>query len=227
MKKIRPDERIRAAAAFVRDGAVFADIGTDHGYLPLFLSKCGRISRAICTDINEHPLANARAHIGDGGGCPFVFVHTPGLDGLSDMGITDIAICGMGGELIVQILDAAPFVRDPDIRLILQPMTKQELVRTYLAQHGFCLRQEAYSLAESKYYVTFCAHYDGISRSITPQEALLGMADQQEKTPAFLGYLEGKRRALQTAVLGKVRGGIDAAEERMLIRALETYTKEG
>ena len=57
------DGRLSSVAKFVRWGARFADVGTDHAYLPLFLLKEGIIDRAVCSDINEGPLANAREQL--------------------------------------------------------------------------------------------------------------------------------------------------------------------
>ena len=102
------DKRLLSCADYVRAGAVFADIGTDHGYLPLFLLRSGRIERAYLSDVNEGPLSSARANAASEGlldRCEFTLAD--GAAALSGKGITDYAICGMGGELIASIIDAA------------------------------------------------------------------------------------------------------------------------
>ena len=60
MKQPGIDARLASLAELVRQDAVFADVGTDHAYLPLFLLSEGRISRAACSDINALPLEKAR-----------------------------------------------------------------------------------------------------------------------------------------------------------------------
>ncbi|MBQ1260558.1 MAG: SAM-dependent methyltransferase [Clostridia bacterium] len=62
MREITLGNRLLSVARLVRQGAVFADVGTDHAYLPLYLFERGAIDRAICSDINEGPLENARAN---------------------------------------------------------------------------------------------------------------------------------------------------------------------
>ena len=94
MTALRQGARLRAAADFVRQDAVFADIGTDHAYLPLFLLSEGRIRHAVCADIAEGPLTAARLHAA---GTPHLgkmeFVLTDGLDGYAiDSGVTKIRI---------------------------------------------------------------------------------------------------------------------------------------
>ena len=90
--------RLLSAAELTRQDATFADIGTDHAYLPLFLLDEGRIKYAYCCDINEGPLDSARRNAEERGRldkCEFIL--TDGAAVLSGKGITDYAICGMGG----------------------------------------------------------------------------------------------------------------------------------
>ena len=223
MTYLRQGARLRAAADFVRQDAVFADIGTDHAYLPLFLLEEGRIRRAVCADIAEGPLAAARAHAQDTPYASRMSFHLGnGLDGLAEQGLTDIAICGMGGELIADILSRAPFVRDGAVRLILQPMTRQELLRRYLASHGFAITEERYAVDASRPYVTFCVHFSGECRTIGAEEAVLGASPERHLgEAAFALYVERHLAALTRAVRGKEQGGQACDEERAMLRALQ------
>ena len=154
MRSVTLDGRLNSVGKFVRQGAEFADIGTDHAYLPIYLLKCGRISSAVASDINEGPLASARANAEEMGVSEKIrFVLTDGARGLEDMGITDVAIAGMGGELIADIIENSPFLRDEKIRLILQPMSKQGHLRRYLSERGFDIVAEDYSSSAGKFYV--------------------------------------------------------------------------
>ncbi|MBR4835801.1 MAG: SAM-dependent methyltransferase, partial [Clostridia bacterium] len=117
--------RLASAAELVRQNAIFADIGTDHAYLPLFLLESGRISFAYCSDINEGPLASARKNAEERGMVDKMdFILTDGATVLRDREITDYAICGMGGELIADIIHRAPHLYDGGVNLILQPMSR-------------------------------------------------------------------------------------------------------
>ena len=151
-----PDKRLCAAAKLVRQGAVFADIGTDHALLPVFLCKTGRVSRAVAADINVGPLAAARAQVEAEGVSHLIkLVLTDGLRGLEEEGLSDIAICGMGGELIARIIEASPYVKKAGIRLILQPMTCITELREYLS-HGFNIIDESIVCEDGKIYQIIC-----------------------------------------------------------------------
>ena len=197
--KVTSDGRLLAAASFVRDGAVFADIGTDHAYLPLYLLAHGRILRAVAADIGEGPLSRAHANIvASGEGARVRTVLTDGLHGLEGEGLSDIAICGMGGELIVKILSEAPFVRDSSVRLILQPMTREATLRRYLAENGFAILDERPCRAAGRVYTCLCAEYDGRRRTLSAAQAEVGCPScrTEEEREAFCELLDRKIRVL-------------------------------
>ncbi len=224
MKNAALDARLRAVAGLVRQGAVLADIGTDHAFLPLFLLETGKIRRAVCTDINEGPLAKARENVGAAGKTDLCdFLLTDGADALAGYPeVTDVAVCGMGGELIAGIVSRAKNLRNPALSLILQPMTHPEVLRKTLASCGFSVEKETYAVAAKKCYVILLAHYEGTPRVISRAEAALGT---QVTAPPFskekIAYFRAKRSALERALRGKTRGGEDTAYERELLNILD------
>jgi tRNA (adenine22-N1)-methyltransferase len=223
MKATLSDGRLLAAASFVREGAVLADIGTDHAYLPLHLLQAGRITHAIAADIGEGPLSRARAHIAEAGMSEQIeTVLTNGLQGLEDRALTDIAICGMGGELIVDILSRAAFVRDGSIRLILQPMTRAATLRRYLAKEGFAILAERPCRAAGRVYSCLCACYDGVTRTLSPVEAELGCptCESEEERACFAEMLERKADALRERIAARATAAITSEEDEALLASL-------
>ena len=217
--------RLLSAAELVRQNATLADIGTDHAYLPLFLLDAGRIDYAYCCDINEGPLNSARHNAEECGLANSIsFLLTDGAAALDGKGITDYAICGMGGELIADIINRAPHLKDAEINLILQPMTRQEKLRCYLAASGFRIITESYTLDAGKYYACLLVSYDGIRRDISPLESVVGVADS-----AYIGrdsrieYLRAKLSSLIRARGGKADAGVEHSEDDLLIAELSNF----
>ena len=222
MKDFALDGRLLSVAELVRQGAEFADIGTDHAYLPLALLREGRIFRAVCSDINDGPLESARKNALEAGFYDNIrFYLTDGAAALSGEGITDMAICGMGGELIADIIDRAPYLKSSDIHLILQPMSKQAHLRAYLAREGYKILCESYSYSQGKYYVTLLSCYTGAPYELTEVECELGfLASRGAKTECERGFLLEKQRAFMRALDGKRRGNLPHGIEISVLEAI-------
>ena len=217
------DARLLSVAALVRRGARFADVGTDHAYLPLYLLEEGMISSAVAADIAEGPLASARANVlAAGREREVTLMLTNGLAGMDDLGLTDIAICGMGGELIVDILMAAPFVKNADIRLLLQPMSRAEVLRAYLASEGFAVEEERYAIAAGRSYLCLAVSYTGTPYEVDPVCAVLGERSLRisEDAEAYSAYLDAREREALCRLRGKNSGGISTAAEDALLAAI-------
>jgi tRNA A22 N-methylase len=217
------DPRLRLAASMVREGARFADVGTDHAYLPLYLLSIGRIASAVAADVAEGPLARARDNVRAAGREGDVtLMLTDGLQVMDKLGLTDIAICGMGGELIASILEAAPFVRDPAIRLILQPMTRVDALRTYLAAHGFAVFAERYTVASGRVYTCLGVAFGAAPRTLTAIEAALGdpAVRSSDDKDALRILLDMRAREAEARIRGRRDGGLTAEADEALLLAI-------
>lgn len=211
--------RLRAAAELVRKGSSVADIGTDHAYLPIFLVEQGIADRAIACDINEGPLERAEANVKAAGLNDRIALRlTDGLQGIEDFSPDDILICGMGGELIIRILSAAPFIRTNDIQLVLQPMTSTDKLRIWLCESGFEIVKELLAGEEDRVYELICARYAGKPALLTQAQAIVGFAEYGE---LYCRSLHIKLARLQKQIDGFEVSGRDASELRKLRSELE------
>ena len=124
-------------------GARLADVGTDHAYLPAALILEGKIPWAVAADLRRGPLDRARATVRTYGLSGRVaFRLCDGLTGVKPDEVDAVAIAGMGGETIAAILSAAPWVRERDVPLILQPMSSMPDLRAWLRGNGFRIGTE-------------------------------------------------------------------------------------
>ena len=216
------DLRLLSVAELVRQGAVLADIGTDHAHLPIFLLEKGRIERAVCSDINKGPLSSAENNAKAAGVSERIkFVLTDGAAALFGLGVTDYAICGMGGELIADIIDRAEHLRDGSLRLILQPMTKQAHLRRYLYNNGFEIECESYSTEGERHYVAMLVKYTGHSREITQIEAEIGTNYMNYANKSSqISYLKGKNKAYKKTIDGKKTSGGSFDDEAAVLSGI-------
>lgn len=143
MKRLELTSRLRLLADWVRPGARLADVGTDHAYLPVWLTLHGRVVHAIASDLREKPLERARETGRTYGAEGIDFRLGGGLAPIGPEEADTIVIAGMGGENIVSILEAAPWTADGNHTLLLQPMTHAESLRRFLMDRGYRVRREA------------------------------------------------------------------------------------
>lgn len=215
-------ERLELVSQLVRDGAVLADVGTDHAYLPIALLESGKIYAAVCSDINEGPLDKARENARGAGVYEKIrFFLTDGARELKDLGVTDYAICGMGGELIASIIENAPHLRDEKINLVLQPMSRHEALRSYLWDSGFEILHESYPAEDGKQYVCMRVRFIGGVTEYSECDAYIGIhAMQNPSQKGAFAYICEKREALLSVIRGKSLGGADASRERAILNEL-------
>lgn len=146
-------KRMQGVANLMTPGLTMADIGTDHGYIPIYMVTEKNCPHAIAMDVNQGPLERAREHITQYGLEAYIETRlSDGLSGLSEGEVRSILIAGMGGGLICRILEEG-FEKQKGIEeLILQPQSEIEEVRKFLRMRGLCIVQEDMILEDGKYY---------------------------------------------------------------------------
>lgn len=173
--RLQLQPRLQCIASLVPKGARLADVGTDHGYLPVYLLQEGAISHAIASDINALPLDHARATAAEYGMTEKLdFRLCPGLAKIKPEECDAVAVTGMGGETILGILAAAPWTHDGAHTLILQPQTKIGLLRRWLCGHGYRFLEEKLVHDKEQLYVVFRVT-GGQGQELSEADALTGL----------------------------------------------------
>lgn len=142
MRQLQLQPRLQLLASLIPEGSRLADVGTDHGYVPVYLLQRGLIRGAIASDIGAEPLQHAKNTAAEYEVEGIDFRLCPGLDAIAPEECDTILIAGMGGETIITILENAPWTKRGDHLLLLQPMTKVEMLRKWLADNGYTFTGE-------------------------------------------------------------------------------------
>ncbi|MEB0048514.1 MULTISPECIES: tRNA (adenine(22)-N(1))-methyltransferase [unclassified Pseudomonas] len=179
--------RLERVAAYMPAGARLADIGSDHGYLPVVLMRRGTLSAAVVGEVALTPLRSAERTVRENGMDQRITVRL--ADGLAAIepadGITAISICGMGGETIRDILDSGKARLSGQERLILQPNGGEQPLRQWLMENGYRIIFEEV-LRENRFdYEIIVAERTG-PVMYSPQELYFGPLQVQARSPAFL-----------------------------------------
>jgi len=157
-EKMKISKRLMKVAGFVSHGNKLADIGTDHGYVPIYLIQNGVIPKAIAMDINQGPLERAKENILANGLKDKITVRiSDGLDQLNFNEADTILIAGMGGALVVNIMARGLEVLNSAKELVLSPHSELDLVRHFLCENNFKIIEEEMFKDEGKFYTVIKA----------------------------------------------------------------------
>ncbi|MBS7561864.1 tRNA (adenine(22)-N(1))-methyltransferase TrmK [Pseudomonas sp. RC4D1] len=179
--------RLARVAAHVPAGARLADIGSDHGYLPLALISRGAIVAAVAGEVALTPFRSAQRAVRESGMEQQIDVRLAnGLAAIEPAdGITAISLCGMGGETIRDILDSGQARLSGEERLILQPNGGEQPLRQWLMEHDYqILAEEVLRENRFDYEIIVAERLGPVQYSA--RELYFGPLQMQARSPAFL-----------------------------------------
>ena len=184
--------RLSTIASLVPKGAIVCDVGTDHGFLPIFLMKSGKARSVIATDINEKPLKKAEENLKKAKAEGITLRLCDGLSGIKRGDTDTVIIAGMGGEVISGILKSGKEITEnADITIILQPTTSPEFLRKYLYETGYDIIKEIAVEEKGKLYSVMLVNFRGIPQKKENWVYYVGLVDP--KDPVGRKYTEKQK----------------------------------
>lgn len=228
-------ERMKAVAALVTPGSRVADIGCDHGYVPIYLVQERISPSVIAMDVNTGPLERARSHIAAYGLSEYI--DTRLSDGAAKLlaGEAETVICaGMGGKLILRILEQDLETVRSLRECILQPQSEWEMLRKWLCGNEFLVAEENMIYEDGKYYpvmkVIPCRWGGNLQENVVQYDVVknrFGPRLLEERNPVLLSYLKKEYAKLGGLLrsLKETENGRTAGQERR-IRELELEIRQ-
>ena len=187
---IKLSQRLQAIADMVPQGAKVADVGTDHGFLPCWLAQENKVAQAIACDINAQPLALAQKNIADYAVGDVVSTRLGNGLAVIEPGEVDVVtIAGMGGNLMIEILDGAPKVVDRLRRIILQPNIGAEAVRIWAEKNRWQIVREDLIRENDRFSVIIAMEPGRSLKPMSAVELYLGPKLLEEQHPLLGLYI--------------------------------------
>ncbi|MBQ4283861.1 MAG: SAM-dependent methyltransferase [Lachnospira sp.] len=227
MEDLKISKRLQKVASLVKQGNVVADIGTDHGYLPIYIVKNGVSDKVIAMDVRKGPLQKAVENVASYGVKDNIDIRlSDGLEKLSKNEADTITICGMGGRLIQSILEKGKSKYNAKTQLIVSPQSEIRDFRKYLLDEGFHISGEYMLREEGQFYLIIdCFYIGSIDNNICDlSDDLLcethlryGKMLLESRCPCLYEYMQKERQTV-TSVLEKIeslRSDEDAVLKRI------------
>ena len=200
--KLPISKRLLCCASMVQSGSRVADIGTDHGYLGIYLLQSGAARHVIACDLRKDPLENARRN-----------AKLFGVDGEMELRLSDglekilpdevdtVVMAGMGGDLIQKILSQCPWRKREGLQFILQPQSAGNVLRRWLCEDGFEIQREE-PVQDGHFLYTVMELRQGEPSPLTPGTEYASPALLKGESPLVGMYLARVETALQETVRG-------------------------
>lgn len=219
-RQMELSDRLQAVAGLVTAGNVACDVGCDHGFVSIYLAERGISPRVIAMDVNRGPLQTARGHIGEYGLAELIETRlSDGVEALA-AGEADTLICaGMGGRLMLRILEEGGEKVRLMKEMILQPQSELQEVRKYLRSKGHTVAEERMVLEAGKYYPVMRILPSGRTEGQTGRvdeeknEVRLRIEDKygpvllRKKDPVLQDFLQKEKRICRQILEGLQAGG--------------------
>lgn len=227
-KKLELTPRLRMVADMLPENVRLADVGTDHAYLPAALLLEGKIPGAIAADLREGPLSRAKETVREYDlEDKVAFRLCDGLSGIRAEETDAVSIAGMGGETIAMILEAAPWTREQNTALVLQPMSSMDELRLWLGRNGYTIHEERLAREGDTIYTALLAGA-GTMPELNAAELCAGKNTNDLLRGAWLEHwLERTRRALSGMAQARSESvAARRAELEQVLSGLEEMKKE-
>ena len=194
------NKRLLVAAELLGQTNSVADIGTDHAFLPIHLVKEGIAKKVIACDIAEGPLSVAKSNITKYRLRDEIELRLAnGLLGLKPNEVEAITILGMGGETIADILTDSPWVKNPDVTLILQPMSCDDRLRDFLYKEGFEIITEVGVESQSRFYTVMKVCFSGDLPKVGREYKYIGKLLEKPNKAAII-FAENRLKSLKNCM---------------------------
>lgn len=201
---VKMSKRLLEIAEMVDPNAYIADIGADHGYLPIHLVLSKKISWAQAVENKMGPYLNLKRNV-DASGCSS-HITVSLSDGISSLngGVDTLILAGMGGRLSIDILAAHPENLSSIRTIILDPHRDLMKVRSYVTSLGFHIAKEKMILEDRIYYSIIKFSRPGVVRPYNDDELRFGPCIMEEPTPVFHSYLLEQKKAVNKILNGPI-----------------------
>ncbi|HAT4105791.1 tRNA (adenine(22)-N(1))-methyltransferase [Clostridium perfringens] len=210
-------KRLKRIAEHVDKCESVADIGTDHGYIPIYLVKEGICKKAIASDINKGPIEKAKVNVAfEGISNKVKCLLGPGLNPLKVGEVNGVILAGMGGNLTRDILLAdMDKVKKYDF-IILQPAQNPEVLREFLYKNDYEIIDEDLIKDEGRFYELFKVKYNENSEKLVFEDELYYEVSpllREKNHSLFKEFIEEKINRCET-ILSFIKEDTEAAKKR-------------
>ena len=210
-------ERLLAVASLVTPGSRTADIGTDHGYVPVYLVENGIVPSALAMDVRKGPLARAEETVTGAGLSDRIDLRlSDGLEKLKPGEADTAVLAGMGGMLICHILTSHPETTASLKELVLEPQSEVDKVRRLLSEIGFAITDERMIFEDGKYYPVIQAEKQTSSpAALDEMEAHFGPVLLQRRDPILRKYLAWQIQVCEQITVRLAMAGSENSMQRL------------